>query len=132
MRDREYDNYFENCFKQLCSGREEHEFVHFNRSMGIKIHGKQHYKAELKARGMVPFDEAERLAEQWDKEHPHQSYDTLSPRALDIVRSLQMSADSDGNIKLGGRAIQAMKEIGAIGSSEHAPKEYQTQGGFNG
>lgn len=128
--DREYDNYFEDCFKQLCAGREEHEFVHFNTSMGIKIYGKEHYKAELKARGMVPFEEAERLAEKWDKEHAHKPYDTLSPKALDIVKSLSMSADKDGNIKLGSRAIQAMKEIGAIGSSEHEPKDFQTQGGF--
>ena len=72
------------------------------------------------------------LAEKWDKDHPHKAYDTLSPKALDIVRSVKMSADGDGNIKLGSRAIKALKEVGAINSSEHTPKQFTGKGGFSG
>lgn len=131
MNDQEYDNYFDKIFKQLCRGREDHEFHHFNSSMGIWIYSKEHYKREMKQRRMVPYDEAERLAEKYDKEHPHKDYGDLSEGAMDVIRSLKMSADSHGNIKLGGRAIEALQEIGAIGSSEHAPKQYAPSGGFS-
>jgi hypothetical protein len=131
--DREREEYFEQCFSELCKGREDHEFVHFNRSMGIQIHGKEHYKHEMKKRGMVPLDEAERLAEKWDKENPRKEYDTLSPKALDIITSLKMSADKDGNITLGNVAINALQKLGVIGKSlEHAPTTFTGQGGFSG
>ena len=115
MNDREYDDYFEKIFKQLCRNREDHEFVGYNESMGIYIHGKEHYKKEMKRRRMVPFDEAQRLAEQYDKNNPREKYGDLSPKAKRIIESLRLTADKHGNVKLGGRAIEALKEIGAIG-----------------
>jgi len=120
MPDREYDDYFDKIFKELCKGREDHEFKHYNNAMGVMIHNKEHYKRELKKRRMVPYDEAERLAEKWDKEHPQKKYDDLSPRAQEIINSLKLSADSKGNIVLGGRAIEALQEIGAIGNADRA------------
>jgi beta-phosphoglucomutase-like phosphatase (HAD superfamily) len=132
MNDREKDDYFNKIFKEHAKGREEHEFKHFNEAMGIQIYGKAHYYAEMKKRGMVPFEETERLAEQYDKENPRKEYDNISPGAMEIIRSLKMSADKHGNICMGGRAIEAMKKIGAIKPvSEHAPEEYTRSGGFN-
>ena len=121
-RDYEYDNYFDKVFKELCKGREDHEFRHYNNALGMMIYSKEQYKAELKKRRMVPVDEAERLAEKWDKEHPKKNYDTISPKAQNIIASLKLSADSNGNIVLGGRAIKALKEIGAMGNLQHAPR----------
>ena len=131
MEDREYNDYFEKIFKQVTRGREDHEFRHFNSAMGIQIHGKEHYKQEMKRRRMVPYDEAQRLADQYDKQHPRKEYGELSTGAREIIESLRLTADKDGNITLGGRAIQALQEIGAMGSSEHAPEQFTPTGGFN-
>ena len=130
MTDKEYDDYFDKIFKEHTRGREDHEFRHFNHAMGIMIYSKEHYKWEMKKRRMVPYEETERLAEKWDKEHPQKEYDDVSPRAKEIIASLKMSADANGNIVLGGRAIEALQEIGAIGRREHAPKQFVPEGGF--
>lgn len=132
MEDDEYSSYFDKIFKEMTRGMSEHSFKHYNSSMGIHINGKAHYYHEMKKRRMVPYAETERLAEQWDKEHPHKNYDSVSPKAMDIIRSLRQTADKNGNIYLGGIAIKAMINIGAISSqSEHRPKELQMAGGFN-
>lgn len=117
---------FENAFNKMTKGVEEHSFSHYNEAMGVKIESKEHYKQEMKKRGMVPFDETERLAKEWDKEHSQQSYDELSPKAADIISSLKMSADKHGNIQLGSRAIEALIGIGAIKPrSPYIPEGYE-------
>ena len=95
--------------------REEHEYRHFNRSLGCFVEGKEHFKKLMAQRKMVPYDLAEQYAEGYDKRHPRQAYE-LSPKAQDIIRSVKLTADRKGNIKLGGRAIKALQEIGAIPS----------------
>jgi len=125
-----YENYFDKIFKEHTRGIEEHNFRHYNHAMGCMIYNKAHYKAEMKKRRMVPYEETERLAEQWDKKHPRKEYDSIDPRAMDIIKSLKHSADEHGNIKMGDRAINAMIEIGAISvQSEHIPTDLQ--GGFS-
>jgi len=120
MIDREYDDYFDKIFKSMTKNMEDHSFRHFNNAMGIMIYNKEHYKIEMKKRRMVPYEESERLAEEWDKKNPKKDYGDLSPRAQEIIQSLKMSADSKGNIVLGGRAIEALQEIGAIGKADVA------------
>ena len=130
MQDTEYDSYFEKIFKNHTKGMEEHTFVHYNSSLGMQIYGKEHYKAEMKKRRLVPYAETERLAEQYDKTHPHKDYGEISPRAMDIIRSLKMTADKHGNIKLDDRAINGLISVGAISpQSKHIPTDMN--GGFS-
>lgn len=105
---------FLKAFKEMTKGMEDHEFKHYNESMGIRIHSKEHYIHEMKKRKMVPFKEMERMADKWDKDHPRKEYNHLSPKASEIIRSLKLTADKYGNLKLGTRAINALIEIGAI------------------
>jgi len=120
MNDREYDSYFDEIFKRHTRGIEDHQFRHFNESMGVMIYSKEHYKWEMKKRGMVPYEEAEKLADDWDKKNPQKDYGDLSSGAKEIIQSLKLTADSNGNIVLGGRAIKALQEIGAIGKADLA------------
>jgi hypothetical protein len=127
----DYDSWFDRVFAKFTKGIEDHQFIHYNNSMGIHIYGKEHYKAEMKARRMIPSGIMEKFAEDYDKENPKQTYDDLSPKAMDICRSLRVSADKYGNIKLGGNAIKAMVEIGAIQPmSPHVPEQIELSGGF--
>jgi len=132
MIDSDYDELFDKEFKLLTKGIEDHNFRHFNHSMGIYIYSKEHYKHEMKKRNMIPYEMAERMAEQWDSKHERKPTDKISPKAMDVIRSLKMTADKNGNLSMGGRTIKALKEIGACrGVSEHAPKHLPTEGGFN-
>ncbi len=130
MNTREKDDYFDEIFRKHTRGIEDHKFRHYNNALGMWIYSKAHYKHEMKKRGLVPYDEAERLAEKWDKENPHQDY-TLSEGAREIIESLMLTADKHGNIQLGSRAINKLIEIGAIKpQSEHTPKG-EVKGGFS-
>ncbi len=125
MDDREYSEYFDKIFKEHCKGREDHEFVFQSDSLGVQFYGKEHYKQWMKAHRMVPYNETERLAEQWDNKNQRKEYNELSTGAMDIIKSLRLTADKNGNIHLGSRAIKAMQEIGAIGNGEHRPEGIQ-------
>ena len=116
---------FKGALRDMTRGMEDHQYKHYNSSMGCMIHSKEHYIHELKARGMVPYDETERLAEEWDRQNPQKEYGDINPKAKEILRSIKNSADKDGNIKLGSRAIEALVEIGAIKPMhQHTPEGY--------
>ena len=116
----------------IVKGKSSNRFhPHYNRAMGKMIHTKKDYLNGMKQGGFIPFDEARKIAEQTSKAK-HKPYDRLSPKAMAIVTTVsQQRPDKKGNIKLSGRTIEAMKEIGAIKPvSDHIPKEVKGQGGF--
>ena len=110
---------------------EEHQYRHYNSSLGCYIYSKNHFIHEMNKHRMVPYQIAEEMAQEWDKNNPQKKYDSISPKAMDIIRSLKQSADSKGNLKLDDRAIKALMEIGAIKPrSKYIPKETHL-GGFS-
>lgn len=125
-----YDQILNESIKKMSGKMEDHQFRHFNESLGIMIYSKEHYIHEMKKRRMLPFEECEYLAEKWESknEKGYKPYDKLSPKADSIVRSLKLTSDRKGNIKLSDRAITALREIGAItGRIEN----FGTNGGFS-
>lgn len=130
--DSEYDSWFDDIFSKLVRGREDHEFNHYNSSMGCHIYSKEHYKYELKKRRMVPYDVMEEFAEDWDNRHKRKEYGPLSDKATNIIRSIKHSADRNGNLRLGDKAVNALIDIGAIKRmSPYTPDQIQMQGGYN-
>ena len=129
---REKDVFFDRIFNRAFGRIEDYRFRGYNRSLGCFVEGKEHYKLLMKKKGLVPFDEADRLAEEFDKNHRPTGDLTLSPKAQDIIRSVKLTADKDGNIHLGDRAISALMEIGAIGNDSKYEPEYARHGGFSG
>ena len=108
MRDFDYH------FNEATKGIEDHEFIHFNRSMGIQINSKQHYIKEMKKRKMVPDSMAQDMRENYLKTCKRKNY-TLSPKARSIFTQLDsLKGRNKGMIKLGEypRLVEAMKEIG--------------------
>jgi hypothetical protein len=116
--------------------REDHEYRHFNRSLGVFVEGKEHFRQLLSTGKYIPYDLAEQYAEDYDKKNPRAPIE-LSAKARDIINSIKLTADRHGNIKLGNRAIRALQEIGAIPSQpiqEQLERIYREdtlrQGGF--
>lgn len=127
-----YDEIFDKAFKTFSKGREEHEFHHYNGSLGMMIYSKEHLKHEMKKRNMLPLDLCEELAEEWQRKEDRRRGDYKpSAKAIDIISSLKMTADKNGNLKLGGRAIEALIEIGAIQPRREEIHRYGKTGGFD-
>lgn len=113
MDDDWYEELFEKHMRNQMKYREEHEFKYYSDSMGCYIHGKDHYIHEMKKRRLIPYDMAEEVAETYDKENPRKEY-KMSSTAKDIISSLKLTSDEDGNIRLGSVGVKALQEIGAI------------------
>ena len=109
-----YEQILNESIKKMSSSMEEHEFRHYNNSLDMMIYSKEHYIQEMKKRRMLPYDVCEGLAEQWESKNNTGPITELSPKADRIIRSLKLTADRKGNIKLSDRAINALREIGAI------------------
>ena len=123
-----FDEIFDKHFHRMTRRIEDHQFRHYNHSIGMYIYSKEHLRYEMKKRRMLPYDACEQLADNWQKEHPQKPYDEISPKAMNIIRSLKQSADKYGNLRLGGRAIDKLKEIGAIQGNA---VNYGPTGGFS-
>lgn len=124
-----YDQILNKSIKKMSGRMEEHQFRHWNDALGMMIYSKEHYIHEMKKRRMLPFEECEELAEQWESknEKGYKVHDKLSPKADSIIRSLKLTSDRKGNIKLSDRAITALREIGAITGRV---KNFGINGGF--
>jgi len=122
-----YDQILNESIKKMSSSMEDHKFRHYNNSLDMMIYSKEHYIQEMKKKRMLPFDVCEELAEKWENKNDKGLTTELSPKADRIIRSLKLTSDRKGNIKLGDRAINALRKIGAItGRVEN----FGTNGGF--
>ena len=128
-----YDEIFDKSWKKFIKGREDHEFHHYNDSLGMMIYSKEHLKHEMKKRNMFPMDVCEGLAEEWQSKDDRRVKEGLKPsvKAINIINSLKLMADKRGNLSLGGRAIQALKEIGAIQLRRDKVHTYPLIGGYD-
>lgn len=90
---------------------EDHQYRHYNRSLGCFVENKEHFIKLMEKGNMVPFEVAEQLAEDHDKKNPRKEY-VLTSSAREIINSIKLTADRKGNIKLGNRAIRALREVG--------------------
>lgn len=104
-------------------------FPNWNTPKGLYVKNKDHYDRLMKEHGMVSFEEAQELADSKKlKEYK------VSKDSLDIINSAKLIADKKGNVKLGGRAIEALIAKKAI--KKHIPDYMQlpsaySKGGFS-
>lgn len=89
-------------------------YEHYNRSLpnwdtpkGKYIRDEKHYKSELKKHGMVSFENVKTSS-------PKLKDYALSNKAKEIIQQAKNSKDKNGKVRLEGRILDAMKEIGAI------------------
>ena len=124
-----FDEIFEKSFKSFSKGIEDHNFRHFNKALGMYIYSKEHLKSEMKKRRLLPTEVCNDLATEWDSKHQTTtiSEEGLSVKARDIINEMKDMSDRKGNLKLEGRAVDALVGIGAISKSY----DFGTEGGFN-
>lgn len=98
--------------------REEHEYTFWTDAFGtdnkgnpIKVQGKEHYKLLMARGGFVPFEEAQKLAEQANNKNKGEGF-KVSPELQEFMREIKQCCKADGTIKLSGRMVAKMKELG--------------------
>lgn len=109
ITNRDLDKYFGHL--------EDHEYKHFNSALGIEIEGKEHFRKIMEQGKYIPYDLACKYAEEHDRKKQNKTWN-ISKKALNIIKSVKLTKDKNGNIKLGGRALKALRELGAIPSPE--------------
>ena len=105
---------FDYHLKESTKGLEDHEFRHYNRSLGMMIYSKEHYISVLKKRGMVPDSMAQDLKEDYEKSNKRKGYE-LSPKAKGVLAHLEsLRGRNKGMIRLCEypKLVKAMKELG--------------------
>ena len=86
-------------------------YSHYNRSLGKHIRSKKHYEEEMKKGGYVSYEKGQEQVKKWEKDH-RKDYKGMSPAARAINQYARQIKDKKGNVKLGGRAIKAMEDLG--------------------
>lgn len=108
------------------------EYSGFNRAMGKYITSKKHYQEEMRKGNYMEEDKAFALADKINEERDNPKF-KLTKKAEDIIKYAGSIKDKKGNVKLGGRAIKAMKEVGVrFELPDWLPKHYkENKGGFD-
>ena len=106
MRDFDYH------FRKMTNGLEDHQFKHFNKSLGVYIYSKEHLKSEMKKQGQVPDSMASEMREDLHKRNPHKDY--IASRKCHELVDFMMSKTKKGMICLGDypKVVEAMEEMG--------------------
>ncbi len=105
------------------------EYSGFNRAMGKYITSKRHYEEEMRKGGYLPEEKAFALADKKAEQMNNPKF-KLSKKAEDIIRYAGSIKDKKGNVKLGSRAVDAMKEVGVrFELPDWCPTVYK-EGGF--
>lgn len=98
--------------------------------MGKHITSKKHYQEEMARGGYMDFDKACALADKVSEKRDNPKFE-LSQKARDVIKAAENSKDKKGNVKLGDRTIEAMKEVGVcIQVPSWCPRSLLKDGGF--
>ena len=93
-------------------------YDHINRSLGNwdtpkgkRITSKKHYESELKKQDMVSSEKAQELKAKYDQEHKRKDYKP-DKETREFYNYVKGTADKNGKVKLGGKALEFMKSKG--------------------
>ena len=111
-------------------GKEDHQYKHYNRAFGCKVEGKAHYEYLMKKHGMVTQEVGDELAKQSREKKMNAPKAELSKTAREIIQAAKSRADKHGNVKLGDRTIDALKDMGVAIDHKHMPKKFGHKGAF--
>lgn len=107
-------------------------YKHYNRTLGMQIHSKDHYDRVCKEGGWVSDEEAHEIAEK-GRSNKIKDY-KISKESEDLIKYAHQIKDSKGNLKLGERAINKLIDKKAICKKipdyMKLPSAYQPKGGF--
>ena len=110
-------------------------YEHHNRAFsgwdspqGKYISSKAEYQRELDRQGMITCEEAEKQG--LNKGAKRQDY-AITKDTQQLIENVRLTADANGNIKPGEKAIEALNaKVNKKYNESAAPKDVTTEGGF--
>lgn len=112
--------------------KEDHKYSFKTDIFGkpIKVEGKKHYEKLMAQGGYVPFEVAQEIAKEAQKDRKEYK---ASPLLINFLRHLYSKKTKDGKISLGGKEIEVMKRLG-VRFDDYLPdylkKNKDLEGGF--
>lgn len=121
MTDRQFCKYFGHL--------ENHQFKHFNRSLGVQVESKEHFKHLLEKGNYIPYEQCQEQS----VKNSNQKYEGLSEDKMRFLSQVKDLADKKGNIKITDNFVKGLQEHKVIpkdlGYYSKLPKHYE-KGGF--
>ena len=119
----ERESLFNRAFDKQFGRIEDYRFRGFNHALGVFVESKDHYKRLMKAKGLIPADAAEEIADDYRREGERRKDITMSDEAEGVIRAIRASKRrKDGSIELSGRLVEAMVKMGAISGRSFDPE----------
>ena len=118
--------------RELCKHfghLEDHQYKHFNRSLGVMVESKEHFKYLLDKGGYIPSEQANQLADK-AKELNTKKYDGISGQAMEVCQAAKSQADKKCKLRIGTRLQKGMEKVG-VSFDDRLPQHYRTKGGFD-
>lgn len=89
---------------------EGHQYKHFNRSLGMVIKSKEHFREALERGGYVSQEDGERLAEK-QRNSSKKEY-RVSEKTRRAIGALKATADKTGKLSSREGTLRAMEDCG--------------------
>lgn len=102
----------EKDLKKHFGNLEDHEYRHYNRSLGVQVESKEHYLHLLNKGGYVPIDESRRLTEDYKRKNPGKKYNGVSEETRKFIADIKSTASRDGKIRPTEQMVNKMKKLG--------------------
>jgi len=99
---------------------------HYNRELGMRITSRRQYVNELKRRGLCTQEEGNDIADRAARKN-HKDYKSTES-TMKFLHYVKSHADKDGKVKLSGRELAHMQELGV---NFKRPEYRGTKGGFD-
>jgi hypothetical protein len=109
---------------------EDHQFKGYNRALGVKIEGKEHFKQLLEKGNYIHADQANEMAR---KNAERQKFTGISEETKRKIARINQRANKKGEINWDDGLVRQMKDAGVDYSGyKKLPKHFQvnTEGGL--
>jgi hypothetical protein len=109
---------------------ENHQFKGYNKALGVKIEGKEHFKSVLEKGNYIPY---EKSCEMVKRNQDNQKFNGISEETKRKIYQIKQRADKNGKIAWSDGLVRQFKDAGVDYSSfAKLPKHFKvnTEGGL--
>jgi hypothetical protein len=117
--------------RQSFGGMEDHQYKHINRSLGMRVESKEHFRKLLEEGGYVSYEDNVKQVES-KKDGSKKDYKEVRPETMQFIQDVKATADSKGRITPTDKLIEGMEKVGVNFYNQNCPSHYKDKGGFNG
>ena len=109
--------------KKAFGNIEDHSYKGYNKALGMKIEGKEHFRQVLEKGNYISYDKSREMA---DKNLERQKFNGVSEEAKRRIYKIKERADKNGKIHWDDGLVRQLKDSGVDYSSfKNQPKYFK-------